>query len=282
MKTLSLEQENPMDRLSDIAGTAALEAFTLKSIGNRIADILPTLAHSYRQYAYTHKSDKLDLTPLDVNRVILQKALSKANYLDIAKFAVVVPQGHEGNMFDFLEVFKNCLEFTNKIAERMTSYNQLLSALISSENVRSSTKDLSIATDKIEAQRVALKNSLARFAKINSRSDRKPLGDTYRSLGELEKTVALASEIMNMSIELDLASINKLINDSVELLDELERRALEGTIENISSQMYKSLASSTLTMARDAEFHALMCYKAYEIKSSMELTCKELIKALRY
>lgn len=282
MKTLSLDQVHPLDQLSDIAGTAALEAFSLKSIGNRIADILPTLAHSYRQYAYTHKSDKLDLTPLDVNRTILAKALASAEYLNLAKFAVVVPQGHTGNMPDFLELFKQCVVFTNSIADRMTAYNQLLSALISSENARASTKDLSTATDKIEAQRLHLKNALGAFVKPNSRSDRKPLSETYRSMGEVQKAVDLASDILTTAIELDLSKINRLINDSVELLDELERRALEGTIENISSQMYKSLASSTLTMARDAEFHSLICYKAYEIKSCMQDTCKELIKVLRY
>lgn len=282
MKTLNIEPVAPLESLEAVASTAALEAFSLKSIGNRVADILPALAHSYRQYAYTHKSDKLDLTPPDINIVILQKALTGANYLDVVKLAVTVPQGHQGNFNEFLDVFGKAVDFTNGIKERMVNFNQLLSQLITSEQSRASTRDVSIATTKVEQERTIQKSALAAFSKPNSRAAAAPLGDVYRSLSEITLAASKTRDITARASRLNLAEINALIKDSVELLDELERRAMEGTIENLSAQAYKSLASSTLTMARDAEFHALVCYKAYEIKSSMEKTAKDLINALRY
>lgn len=281
MKTLSLASVDPIEQLASLSATVALEAFTLRSIGNRLADVIPTMAHAFRQFAYTHKSDKLDLTPLNVNRQILAKALSSANYLDIQRVMVCVPQGFTGNMVEYLAIMSNAIEFTNGIRERMTSYNQLISALLSDKQTRLRTSDLSTATSDMERQREAIRVALAAFSR-NSRSDRQSLGDTYANLNELSQSVDATASIITAAAALNLESINTLINDAVELLDEFERRANEGTIEQLSPQMYKSLASSTLTMARDAELHSLMCYKAWECKDSMETTCKELIKTLRY
>lgn len=281
MKTLSLQTVDPIEQLASLSATVSLEAFSLRSIGNRLADIIPNMAHAFRQFAYTHKSDKLDLTPLNVNQSILTKALTAANYMDLQRFQVCVPQGFTGNMVEFLAVMANAIEFTNGIRERMTSYNQLLSALLSDKQTRLRTNDMSTATSDMERQREAIRVALAAFSK-NSRSDRAPLGETYRNLAEINQAAEATSKIITAAAALNLESINQLIKDAVELLDEFERRANEGTIDALSPQMYKSLASSTLTMARDAELHSLMCYKAWECKDSMETTCKELIKSLRY
>lgn len=282
MKTLKLPAVDPIEQLTSLSSTAALEAFSLRSITNRIADMIPAMTHAFKQYAYTHKSDKLDLKPLTVNRTILNKALGKANYLDIAKMSTVVPQGHQGSMIDYLSVMQRAVEFTNGIRERMTSYNQLLSMIISSKAGRQSTQDLSTAAASMEREREAMRIELRAHVKQGSRSDRRPLGETYRNLSEVTTSMDLAEDVIKRMAALNLESINLLINDAVELLDELERKASEGTISEMSPQVYKSLASSTLTMARDAEFHSLMCYKAWEIKDCLETAGDELIKALRY
>lgn len=282
MKNLLLTPVDPIEQLEAITATAALEAFDLRSIGNRIADIVPAMVHAFRQYVHTHKSDKLDLRPLDVNRTILMKALGSASYLDIGRFAVCVPQGFSGSMVDYLAVMARAIEFTNGVKERMTEYNQLISALLTNKDTRKSTADLSTATSGMEKQRDAMRLALKEFGRVNSRSDRQDLAKTYRNLSEITESVDTAEAIIARAAALNLQDINALITDALELLDELEHRATQGTIENLSPQMYKSLASSTLTMARDAEFHALMCYKACEIKDCTETTTRELIKALRY
>lgn len=282
MNILEIEQEDPMVALESIANTASLEAFSLRTIGNRLADILPSLAHSFRQYAYTHKSDKLDLTPPDINMPVLKKALAGAVYLEIGKFAVSVPQGHTGNLPDYLAAVLQSIEFSNGIIGRMTAFNQFLSALISTASARQSTKDLAAASTAVEKERDALRAKLGEYSKANSRSARRPLQETFRSLNEIETSAEMTFQVVQRASQLNLAEINTLINDAVELLDELERRANEGSIEDMSPQTYKSLASSTLTMARDAEFHSILCFKSWEVKDCMEVNAKELIKALRY
>lgn len=282
MKTLQLPSVDPIEQLAALSSTASLEAFSLRSITNRIVDVIPAMTHAFKQYAYTHKSDKLDLKPLTVNRTILNKALGKANYLDIVKMSTVVPQGHQGSMVDYLAIMSRAVEFTNGIRERMTSYNQLLSAIISNKNARQGTQDVSTATSSMEREREAMRIELRAHAKQGSRSDRRPLGETYRNLAEINTSMDMGSDIIARAASLNLESISTLINDAVELLDELERKANDGTISEMSPQIYKGLASATLTMARDAEFHSLMCYKAWEIKDCLETSADELVKALRY
>jgi hypothetical protein len=219
---------------------------------------------------------------LSVNITVLEKALNGANYLEIGKLNVFVPQGFTGNFKEYLSVLDQALNFTNGIQARMMQFNQLVSALITDKNTRQSTKDLSTASSSMEGEREGVRMELAKFMKEGSRSDRGSLQEVYRSLAEVKECVFAVAAILDRANQVALADVEKMADDSSELLMALGEQAIEGKVEGLTPEAYKSLSSATLTMARDVELHALLMFTVYQVKKSVEYTGDALIKALRY
>lgn len=282
MKELLLEEPTGMIALEALCSTAALEAFSLRAVANRAADIIPNLSFAFKEVMSSHTGDKYDLRPLAVNTVVLEKALKDANYLEIAKLNVFVPQGFHGNFKEFLAVLHQALNFANGIQSRMLQFNQLVSALMTDKNTRQSTRDLSTATADMEKEREGVREQLATFVKEGSRSDRAPLGDTYRSLGEINECIRLGADILSQANAVTLAEVTLMTNDASELLKALGEQAMEGKIDGMSNESYKSLSSATLTMARDVELYSLLMFQVYQVKKSIEHTSQALVQALRY
>lgn len=282
MKTFKIEEPKGMEALEELCSTAALEAFSLRAVANRAADIIPNLSHAFREVLASQKTDKYDLRPLSVNLTVLDKALKSANYLEIGKLNVFVPQGFQGNFKEYMQVVDMALNFSNGIQQRMLQFNQLVSALMTDKGTRQSTKDLSTATSDMETEREGIRKELAKFVREGSRSDRALLQDTYRSLQEVRDSILIAADVVEHATKLSIAEVTQLTNDASELLRALGEQAMAGKVEGMSNEAYKSLSSATLTMARDIELHGLLMFIVYQIKKSVEHTSESLIKALRY
>jgi hypothetical protein len=282
MKSLHLEEPTGMAALEALTHTAALEAFSLRGVANRAADIIPNLAHAFREVMAVSKSDKYDLKPVTVNMTVLAKALKGANYLEINRLNVFVPQGFIGNFKVYLEILDQALNFSNGIRDRMIQFNQLVSALITDKNTRQSTRDLSTATSAMEQERDGLRNELAKFVKEGGRSDRAALGSVYGSLNEVSECVFKAADLLQKANEVSIADIQQMSDDAADLLKGLADQAMEGKVEGLTPEAYKGLSSATLTMARDVELHSLLMFSVYQVKKAVEHTSEELIQALRY
>lgn len=281
MKTLHIEEPTGLLALEALNSTVALEAFSLRAVANRAADIIPNLAHAFTEVLSSTKSDKYDLRPLSINLTVLNKALKAANYLEVGRLNVFVPQGFAGNFKEYLGVLGMALNFTNSIQERMTRFNQLVSALITDRNSRNSTQDLSTAGSSMEREREGIRLALEKFTKAGSRSDRATLQSVYASLGEVTECAFLAAELVSKANEVSLVEVEKMTQDASELLKALGEQAMLGKAE-LSPEAYKSLSSATLTMARDVELHALLMFSTWQVKKAVENTSEVLIQALRY
>lgn len=282
MKNLNIYEPVGMVALETLCLTAAMEAFSLRAVANRAADIIPNLSHAFSEVLAGQSGDKYDLRSLSVNVTVLDKALKSANYLEIGKLNVFVPQSFTGNFREYLAVLDMAMNFTNGIQDRMIRFNQLVSAFITDKNSRQSTKDMSTATSSMESEREGVRTQLAQFVKAGSRSDRAQLGSAYRSLAEIKECVIAAGDIVNKANELSVDEVMKMTNDAAELLKALGEQAMAGKVEGMSNESYKSLSSATLTMARDVELHAILMYNVYQVKKAVEHTSEVLITALRY
>lgn len=282
MKHLQMEEVSGLEALEALCNTAALEAFSLRAVANRAADVIPNLSHAFTEVLTLHTGDKHDLRPLSVNQTVLTKALKSANFLEIGKLNVFVPQGFEGNFKAYLVVLDMALNFTNGITERIMQFNQLISALITDKSTRQTTKDLSLATSNMEMEREGVRRQLEVFMKSGSRGDRATLQSVYSNLAEIPDTVYLAADILTRSNAVTLATVEKMTLDASELLKALGEQAEAGKLEGMTNEAYRSLSSATLTMARDVELHSLLMFSVYQVKKSVEHTSEMLIKALRY
>lgn len=282
MKTFTLDQPMGVAALEEIHSVVALEAFSLRAVANRAADIIPNLSHAFKEVLSSQKTDKYDLKPLSVNFPVLNKALKGAKYLEVGEESIYVPQSFTGNLKEYLEVLLMALNFTNGIESRMVQFNQLVSAIMADRNTRQTTKDLSTATSAMETEREGVRKALEAFTKQGSRSDRAPLQNVYRSLNEVSECATIVIDVLDKANEVAITNVTKLTDDASELLQTLGEQANKGLLENMSNEIYRSLSSATLTMARDVELHGLLMFSVYQVKKSIEHTSELLIKTIRY
>lgn len=283
MKTLAIQDEtNFFAALESIDQTAALESFSIGGLANRIADLIPNLTHAAQQAFTKYTSDKYDLKPLNFNTLILKKATDSATYMSVSPFQVYVPKGFQGNMKDYATALGLSVDFVNGIVERMTAFNTLVSAVISDKATRQSVRNLAVATNEQQKQRVEIVEAIRGFKNAQSRRDRAKLGEVYRSLGEINDTVALTDEILRSCSEVQMNDIERLIKDAGELLETLSTAAQDGSLSGLTPEVLQSVSSSTLTIARDVELYSIMMFAASEMKHAMQDTAKEFIKAVRY
>jgi hypothetical protein len=283
MKTLAIQDEiNFFAALESIDQTAALESFSIGGLANRIADLIPNLTHAAQQAFTKYTSDKYDLKPLNFNTLILKKATDGATYMSVSPFQVYVPKGFQGNMKDYATALGLSVDFVNGIVERMTAFNTLVSAVISDKATRQSVRNLAVATNEQQKQRVEIVEAIRGFKNAQSRRDRAKLGEVYRSLGEINDTVALTDEILRSCSEVQMNDIERLIKDAGELLETLSTAAQDGSLSGLTPEVLQSVSSSTLTIARDVELYSIMMFAASELKQAMQDTAKEFVKAVRY
>lgn len=283
MKTLAIQEEtNIFAALESIDQTAALEAFSVGGLANRIADLIPSLTHAAQQAFTKYTSDKYDLKPLNFNTMILKKATDKATYMSVSPFQVYVPKGFQGNMKDYATALGLSTDFVNGIVERMTAFNTLVSAVISDKATRQSVRNLAIATNEQQKQRLEIAEALRGFKNAQSRRDRMKLGEVYRSLGEMNDVAAMTDEILRATSTVQMNDIERLIKDASELLEVLSTASQEGSLSGLTPEVLQSISSSTLTIARDVELYSIVMFAASELKNAVQDTAKEFIQAIRY
>lgn len=272
-----------MAALESIDHSAALESFS--SIGgflNRVADILPNMVHSAKTAFKTFKTDKYDLKPLNFNTTILEKTTKGSKYLVVSDFKVYVPQGFSGNLKDYSIALGGAMDYANGIMERLTLFNSLLSRIISDKDTRSSVRNLAIATSEQSKLRDEAVSALKPFKDIDNRRTDAKLGEVYRSMSEIYEVALLTDALISDASALQMGNINKLVEEAGELLDTLSAAAQNGQLSGLTPEALKSVASSTLTAARDVEMYALLMNEVFSMKVAVQDTAKDMIKQLRY
>lgn len=283
MKTLNIQQDaNFMAALESIDQTAALEAFSIGGLANRVADVIPNMVFAAKAAFAKHKTDKYDLRPLNFNTTILQRAVESASYVSVSSFQVYVPMGFKGNLKDYAMQMTVAVDYANGIIERLIAFNTLVSAVLSDKNTRQSVKNLAVATAEQSKLRDEATESLKGFKNANSRKDRERLGEVYRSMGEVYETALLTEEILRDCGSIQLGDIEKFVAEASELLDALSSAAANQQLTGITPEVLKSVASSTLTVARDVELFALLMNEVAQLKVAVQDSAKEMIQAFRY
>ncbi len=282
MKTLSLNPETARPSLEALDEVIGLEAFTVGGFANRIVDLIPNLVYAAKKSLAAKTTDKIDLNGFDVNFPPLEKALNKADYLDIGSLFVRVPHGFQGRLGEYVTTLEIAVTYTNEITNRLTAFNQLLSSLISDKNVRQSTRDLATASQETTKEREAVHKQLVAFINPMSRISKERLDKTYRSCKGVGDTARAAKALVASAGRVQLADVERLVADAAELLDVLSAMAEKNQLEGLTPEALRGLSSATLTCARDVELHALMMHAVWQVKIAVEENAKELTRALRY
>lgn len=282
MKRLQIEQQDPIAALEELDSSIALEHLSLRTITNRVMDAIPNLVHQARQVLGRVQLPANKPLHYTYNQRVLEKAINEFDYMKVARLNVHVPKGFSGQLVDYLAVLASAATFTGDTIARLTVYNQFLSALISHPDTRASTKEYITALADRDTARQEITNSMAAFFTAKNTTDRLEMGVAFARAKDVLTAAAAVGEVVDMVGRDDAKQLHALVRDCAELLDALRDAGRRNQLSNMSPEVFKNLASATLSMARDVELVGAVHFAIGQVAESMMATSAMLIDIIRY
>lgn len=282
MKILAIAEPTPQAALESVVDTIALEAMTMSGVFNRVADLVPTLVQSAKNFFATNP-DKPELPALHLNEAVLSKCFDNAPYSDIVSLSHPVPAGFEGNLYEYAKVLEQQVHYINELPAKLTAFNQFVSGLITNAQSRKSVQNTSDDYRKMaESRKELLQASRSFFPSAHSRIAQRRYGDIVASNNQYLELSRFVVTIVAEANKTTFKDTQKLIADCKELLDALSHSAAGGQLTEMSGASMETLATYTETIAHEAEMYAVVLFAVAELRKCIEQGNKKLIQALRY
>lgn len=282
MNFLDIAPENTSVALEQISTQVALEALSVSSVVNRVADLVPDLVHSAKMFLGDKNKDKPSLSSLSVNPSTLSKALTPTTFTNLASLNHPVPAGFKGNLYEYTVVLKQALIFASDAPAIITDFNVFLSQMISSEQARKSIRsDVQIFRDRTKTRKELI-NATTPFFSAGSRINNARYGDVIGSNAQYLQFVDLVQELLQISSAIKLSHVETLVQDCHELLSSLSENAAGNQLSGLSPQMLEMIGLATDSVARDIEYYSLTLWALSGLREATQKGAESLIKALRY
>ncbi len=282
MKHIDIAPEDTSVALEQIAEQIALEALSVTAVINRVADLLPDLVNSAKMFLSNNNRDKPTLGPLTVNPSTLEKALTPTTFTNIATLTHPVPPGFKGNLYEYSTVLGAALEFAMTVPSAVTDFNVFLSKMLSSEQARKNSRSAADAFRERSKDRKNLLEANAPFFSAGSRITMSKYGDVIGSNAQYLQFHEQVQKMLELSSEIKLAAVEKLVQDCHELLDALSVGAAENRLDGLSPEMLEAIGLATESVARDVEFYSLTLWGLSGLRESAQKGGESMIRALRY
>lgn len=282
MKNLQIPAKDPIVALEEIDNSIALESLSIRTITNRVMDAIPNMVHNARQVLSRVTLPPDRVLNYNYNEKILEKAMSELEYLKIVDLNVYVPKGFSGSVNDYTSLLAHALRLSGDTIARLTVYNQFLSALISHPDTRSSTREYITSLGDREEARGNILNAMAAYFTDKNTTDRQSFGDSFASSSEVTMAARGVKTLIDSMSRDEAKQLHKLVSDTTDLLDALREAGKANQLSNMSPEVFKNLASATLSMARDVELAGTVHYAVDQLARSMMSNSEMLIKIIRY
>lgn len=282
MKILQIPDQDPVVALEEIDNSIALESLSIRTIANRVMDAIPNMVHNARQVLGRVSLPRDRVLHYNYNEKILEKAMSELEYLKIVDLNVYVPKGFSGSLFDYTSLLAHAIKLSGDTIARLTVYNQFLSALISHPDTRSSTREFITSLAERDVARGNILNAMAAYFTSKNTTDRQSFGDSFASSSEVTLTAKGVQTLIDSISRDEPKQLHKLVSDTTELLDALREAGKANQLSNMSPEVFKNLASATLSMARDVELAGAVHFAVEQLAKSMMDNSKMLIEIIRY
>ena len=267
----------PMEKLDIVCDQVATEAFSVGDLSNYLtqksAQITATLTDAFR-FLTTRDYKR----PESLNAIALGRYLSTKQYTALQDIEVHVPVGFQGSLLDYVKhlhgaphAHMTCL-IRDVLVPAQKRFGYYLSNPTESNDRRDFQGGSKFSLDDLKA----LTDAEANFVIMGNHSSRRPLGDVFANLGEVELVAAGINHI-NKEVWRDAVpgqvehEVQKLVKISTALFDTLAGGS------NASSQFTAALAEELRTVAKWVEWYSVMQTRLGDLTTAMKLNEKELM-----
>lgn len=281
MKKLSLEGN--FTTVNRDIEMICMEAAVLSNMVSTIKNIFPNfLQKMTTSFAQVESIPQVVIKLPQLQQFVVQH-IDEKQYLDLAELVISVPEGFIGSFAEYSnilsEIASTHLTIVDTVLKPFITY---LSHFISNKDAKLSTTDTTakyvaaqnIRKNNVESITHFRTNGSVAYAKLGSVFSRKPdIIAAYQSTAKLTQDLA----------KTNLKVVQDHVKNCVELLNIIVDQIESGKITNVTPEVTKNLAFSTLQIAEEIEFMSLVHFKALGFVASidsMTVTISDYIKEI--
>lgn len=278
-----LAMEGHLEQALRVDRRIGLEAGILSNFANTLREGIPSMLSSVTSALRSAEiPEDTSKKGVQFHRPEFLRLLEKHNYVHLSALSVFVPEGFKGNLAMYAIALLESAEHANKVvADSINPYNTFLSTLLSSSNARlSSFAELSYLAKK-DLARDNLNKEIGKFFNAGSTASKQPMGSVISRNADWQALLLTLPRIQKASEEVSRQTVQKSVDECLELIGAVKEGAKAGELDNLSGPMIKQLSQATLSVAREVEFYSVTAFRIGTLNTVVDQSINSVTNALK-
>lgn len=289
MTIFDLEQQHTYTDAQLVAMKKRLvnEAMSSSDVINVFRNILPAVGNKLSSVSNLLHGVKNDILKTDFGSIKgflfskdYTKRLSDAQYFQLARMPIQVPEGFTGNIAEYGELVNDLSEnYYRRVPQYLSEYRTYIAAFISDKATKMSLKDYSAFYKTVDKSLDESKKQLGKFTadKYQTKSVGY-FGYVVKNIGEV---AGVHKSISRTEALCDIKFINAIdieVKKTADLLDILITQIKDNSVSDVSGAAASNISEGATVMAELVEFCAVLRYKQEGYVHCVNNMLKELDK----
>lgn len=281
--TISAEDFSRMRR------TLALEAETMANVINVFRNILPAITGRFETIKGMFHGVKADILKTNFKSIRgflfdkdYSKRLHEAKFFQLAEMPIQVPEGFEGNLYEYGELLNDLADnYYKRVPQYLADYRVYISAFISDKATKLSLKDYTSFYQTAEKALDVSKGQVGKF--VSKKYQTKSVAyfgkvvNKMGEIGDMQKSLTRTEDLCNID---HIVRIDNEVKKTADVLTILIAQIKEDSIKDVSGASAKNIAEGASVMAEMVEFCAMLRYRQEGYINCVNVMLGELGKHL--
>ena len=222
--------------------------------------IIPESIRSFISFNKDTNWKKLEVENKNPNLTKCISVLNKSNYLDYMDLEISVPEGFQGNLYEYSVILLDAAQLCDGLPAELETFTAYAGGLVGSANAGLTIKSNEFLYKGREEQRAkALANIGSKFS--SKRNVVLPFNLTFKNNGQAVDAINNILHAQDILMGIDRTELRKNIGNCSVILNELLVMIKEDKIKNISSKVPKEISEGTFAIASDIEFYGMLTHQ---------------------
>jgi hypothetical protein len=222
--------------------------------------IIPESIRSFISFNKDTNWKKLEVENKNPNLTKCISVLNKSNYLDYMDLEISVPEGFQGNLYEYSVILLDAAQLCAGLPAELETFTAYAGGLVGSANAGLTIKSNEFLYKGREEQRAkALANIGSKFS--SKRNVVLPFNLTFKNNGQAVDAINNILHAQDILMGIDRTELRKNIGNCSVILNELLVMIKEDKIKNISSKVPKEISEGTFAIASDIEFYGMLTHQ---------------------
>lgn len=258
----------------------SLEAFSVSDLSASLKKLFPTLGAGLLGVANKFVPDTPVVT-LTGKQSDFVREVKKHAFLDLGPIYAYVPEGMSVRYLDYLHALEPAVQHvTNVMGVVVAPFTAFLAQLVSEDDAKFSTKELTQFRDLEKRREVVLKG-LQRCFTSGSTQNESTFAKVVSRNADWEEVFSRASRLGDIMTGVDRKAMGKKLDEAVILTTKLIDKINRGQMKGVSPEVVKNLSEGVYEVAKEMEFFSATYYRVMSLNESLNRTVthfKEVFK----